>query len=241
MNPVKALIQSLPGGARLIERASFERRSRKLAKIGGMEERFTHIFARNKWKDAESRSGAGSSLQATSEIRRALPGLISELEVKSVLDAPCGDYNWFQHIDGLSELNYIGGDIVRPLIDANQQTHASERVSFIHLDITTDLLPAVDAWLCRDCLIHLSYADIERALTNFKRSKIRYWWLTTHRNIDRNIDIPTGHCRMLNLERAPFSFPEPLRYLADNDAENTGKCLAVWDRQQLVRVMMSAT
>ena len=33
-------------------------------------------------------------------------------------------------------------------------------------DITADALPQCDAILCRDCLVHLSFANIERAVAN---------------------------------------------------------------------------
>jgi hypothetical protein len=40
---------------------------------------------------------------------------------------------------------------------------------FLHLDITTDRLPKVDAILCRDCLVHCSFRQIAAAVRNFRR------------------------------------------------------------------------
>lgn len=239
MGFLTSVIHKLPGGKRIAEAVSYRRRKRLLERIGNAEARFTHIFDHNKWKDAESRSGAGSSLVATASVRQALPQLFDELGVRSLLDAPCGDFNWIRHIPGLTDLTYVGGDIVKPLIEANRAKYSATGATFLHLDITTDPLPDVDLWLCRDCLIHLSNDDIALALANFKRSTIRYLLLTTHRHIDRNVDIPTGHCRMLNLERPPFNFPAPSRFLPDDDAEHTGKCLGLWERPKLVRVLLT--
>lgn len=239
MGLLTSVIRKLPGGNALADSVSYRRRKRKLERIGDAEARFTHIFNENKWKDPGSRSGAGSTLATTASIRQELPQLFEELNVRSLLDAPCGDCNWIRHIPGLSRLEYIGGDIVQALIEENRQRYADSNASFVHLDITSSPLPKADLWLCRDCLIHLSFNDIEQVLANFKRSSIRYWCLTTHRRIERNIDIPTGHCRMLNLEKPPFNFPAPVRYLSDEDVEETGKCLGLWERSQLVRLVLA--
>lgn len=233
MNLLKALLHRLPGGRRLTESVSYRRRSRKLAKIGDIEDRFTHIFEKNKWRDAESVSGAGSSLAATGLVREQLRELLVELQTKTLLDAPCGDYNWFQHVTRPAGLRYVGADIVRTLIDVNRQQFADDFTEFVHLDIIKDCLPAADLWMCRDCLIHLSFDDIASVMDNFAASEIPYLLTTTHHRVSRNIDIPTGHCRMINLEIAPFGWPPPLRYLDEDDPEGTGKRLALWDRQQL--------
>lgn len=234
MSRLKHFIDRIPGGRSIREAISYRRRSRKLARIGSVEDRFTHIYELNKWKDAESRSGAGSSLDATLTLRESLPGLIADLGADRLLDAPCGDYNWFRLVELPDTVSYIGGDIVRDLIASNEAAFGDDRVSFVHLDIAQDSLPASDLWLCRDCLIHLSYDDISGVLKNLEDSNVRYWLTTTHRRVDRNIDIPTGHCRMINLELAPFDFPPPEHYVADDDPENTGKCLGLWERRQLV-------
>lgn len=235
MNLLKSLLLKLPGGRRLTESVSYRRRSRKLAKIGDTEGRFTHIFENNKWRDSESVSGAGSSLAATGLVREQLRDLLVELRVGTLLDAPCGDYNWFQHVTRPVGLRYIGADIVQTLIDINRQNFADELTEFLHLDIIDDRPPRADLWLCRDCLIHLSYDDIASAIDNFAGSEIPYLLTTTHRRVTRNIDIPTGHCRMINLEIAPFDFPPPLRYLDEDDPQGTGKCLALWSREKLKR------
>ncbi len=240
MKPIKALIRLFPGGKALTDRLSLRRRRRKLERIGDAEARFTHIYDANAWKDAESRSGAGSNLGATRELRAALPGLVAELRIRRLLDAPCGDYHWFRHVERDPPFEYIGGDIVQKLIDANNATYGSEDTSFVHLDITKDHLPDSDLWMCRDCMIHLSYEMTDQALRNFVNSDIEYLLATTHRAIDDNMDIPTGHCRMINLELPPYNLPRPERYVPDDDFENTGKCLGLWRRSQVAAALSSA-
>ena len=233
MSPLKALVRLFPGGKALTDWHSMRRRGRKLEKIGDAEARFTHIYTANAWKDDESRSGAGSSMRMTEKVRRALPGLVAELGVKTFLDAPCGDYNWFRHIDRNPSFDYIGGDIVRSMIDTNNEAFRNENTSFMRLDITADALPHADLWMCRDCLIHLSFDMTAKAISNFLASDIAYLLVTTHPVVEKNIDIPTGHCRMINLELPPYNFPPALRYVDDDDVENTGKCLGLWRREDL--------
>ena len=60
---------------------------------------FERIYSANEWGSNESRSGLGSNLDLTHQVRRALPPLLRGLAVKSMLDAPCGDYNWMPHVD----------------------------------------------------------------------------------------------------------------------------------------------
>lgn len=231
MGILKSFVTLFPGGKDLARRVSNFRRGRKLAKIGDTEDRFTHIYEQNKWQDPESVSGSGSSLGSTDVIRKQIPGLLERFGVNRMLDAPCGDYNWFRTVKR-SNVSYVGGEIVRALVDSNNESYGDETTSFVHLDITKDVFPDVDLWMCRDCLIHLSFDLIDEAFANFERSDIRYLLVSTYREITENHDIPTGHARMLNLRLPPFDFPEPLTTI-DDPAQGLGKELALWDRAQL--------
>jgi hypothetical protein len=55
---------------------------------------FGEIYARNLWGDAQTRSGAGSSLAGTADLRAALGQLLRKRTMRVLLDAPCGDFNW---------------------------------------------------------------------------------------------------------------------------------------------------
>jgi len=65
---------------------------------------FDRIIAENRWRDPDSASGTGSNLKQTETLRRELPATLSRLGVRTLLDAPCGDFHWMQHL----ELNGIG-------------------------------------------------------------------------------------------------------------------------------------
>lgn len=184
----------------------------------------------------ESLSGPGSSLYHTGEIRQRLPLLFQELDIASLLDAPCGDFNWMRHV-ALPQVEYTGVDIVPALIERNQKQYGGPRRQFLTLDLTRSPLPKADLVQCRDCLPHLAYEDIFRVLRNFKRSGATYLLTTTFERLPRNTDIATGGWRPLNLERAPFHFPKPLRMVNEKCQEAGGmyadKSLALWKIEAL--------
>jgi SAM-dependent methyltransferase len=192
---------------------------------------FVTVFDENHWGDQESASGAGSSLAATEVVRAELPSLLRGLGITSLLDAPCGDFNWMQHVD-LQGIRYTGADVVPHLVERNAQRFASPGRQFIVRDITTEALPDADAILSRDCLVHLSYAKALAALRNFKNSGARFLLSTTYTDRSANWDIVTGSWRPLNLQLPPFSFPPPIAAINERCTEGDGgfddKTLAVW-------------
>jgi hypothetical protein len=189
---------------------------------------FEEIFEQNVWGDSDSRSGMGSNLVYTETLRAELPILIDEFGFASMLDIPCGDFFWMRLL--VLPLDYIGGDIVPQLVEGNQRQFGGDTRRFARMDIVCHRLPTVDLVLCRDCLVHLSYEDAFRALSNIKRSGSTYLLTTTCFARQSNRDIRTGDWRPLNLCIPPFSFAPPLR-LIDEKAPQEGfrdKSLGLW-------------
>jgi len=193
---------------------------------------FSEIYEHNLWNDPESASGRGSTLQRTKVIRRVLPALLRGVGAESLLDAPCGDFNWMRSTE-LGPVKYIGADVVSSLIARNVQRYSRDDREFLVLDITKSSIPRADVILCRDCFAHLSFRNILSALVNFKRSNSEYLFATTHTKIQEHRDIATGQGRLVNLQLSPFNFPEPEKLIVE-DAE-LGKCLGVWRLQQLLK------
>ena len=216
---------------RLLQRRSGQRLAKR---FGTAEERFRHIYETNHWNDAESVSGPGSTLEETEPIRRALPTMLAELGAASLLDLPCGDFHWMQHTD-LSGIDYIGGDLVGELIERNRAQHARDGVAFRKLDLVHDTLPAVDAVLCRDCLVHLSFADAQAALANIARSGAKWLLTTSFPGVTRNDDIVTGQWRPINLMLSPFNLPESKKVITENctETEFADKTLSLWAVESL--------
>jgi hypothetical protein len=223
------LKSSLPRGAAVYVKVKDVCRDR-FATRRRAEAIFSEIYENNLWENSESTSGRGSTLARTTVIRRELPALLKEVGAKSLLDAPCGDFNWMRQTD-LSEVTYIGADIVPSLISRNLQLYGGNGRIFLTLDLTADSLPAVDVILCRDCFIHFSFRDIRAALLNFKQSKSEFLFATTHTLVQAHRDIATGEGRNCNLQMPPFNFPAPLKMIIEDS--KLGKCLGVWRLDQL--------
>ncbi len=214
----------------------FRRRVRKnLMLRGSREEVFSRIYRRNSWGSRESRSGQGSEVHYTENLRLELPNLIEAFRVAHVLDAPCGDFNWMRHVISGLNVNYVGGDIVKALVRRNNEIYGSETISFRHMDITRDPLPASDLMIVRDCLFHFSYKDICLFLENFCRANIDLLLTTTHLGPGENSDIRTGDWRMIYLFDSPFCFPgEPLRRIADYVPPHPPRELCLFTKAQAV-------
>lgn len=180
---------------------------------------FTQIYRNVTWSGGwpETVSGAGSTLESTASLREGLDALFASGLLPpnpTVLDAPCGDFNWFRTVSGVGQ--YIGMDIVADLVAENQRHHGNDRVRFVHGDLTRDPLPRADLLLCRDCLIHLTDAMVFEALGNFVRSGIPLLLLTTHANPVNDTATAAGGYRPINFDLPPFNFPEPLRRIPDH-------------------------
>jgi hypothetical protein len=197
-----------------------------------LQQRFQRIHDRNLWGAAESISGLGSEMNATAALRAELPRLLARLGVTSLLDAPCGDAGWI----GAANLGvrYLGIDIVPDLIERVQARAAAGGIdgAFHLADITRDSLPQCDAILCRDCLVHLSFGNIERAVANFRRAGAAWLIATTFPGWQANHDCEDGDWRALNFERAPFCWGAPIELLNERCTEAGGswgdKSLGVW-------------
>ena len=216
---VKAFVK-----ARFPRAVATYREAREALQRPPLKKVFSDIYRQNLWKDPESVSGRGSTVARASRLISRLPSLLKELEAESLLDAPCGDFNWMRHVE-LGAVRYVGADIVPDLIVRNRRLYGGEGRTFLLLDLTKDRLPRADVVLCRDCLIHLSFARIRTAVANFKRSGATYRACTTHTSVRENTDCPDGGWRSVNLERPPFNFPRPLQLFVED--EELGKCLGV--------------
>ncbi len=197
-----------------------------------LDQVFTTIHDTNLWGAEESVSGLGSEDSATLHLRTELPKLLAELRAGTFLDIPCGDFGWLSKAD-LPVQRYIGADLVETLVQANRAKFAGQPGrEFYKLDLCSDPLPQVDVVFCRDCLVHLSLANIRRAIDNLKSSGSTWLLTTTFLECERNEDIQNGDWRMLNFEVAPFHWPAPARVLVEGCTEAGGgyedKALGLW-------------
>jgi hypothetical protein len=199
-----------------------------------MEAVFTGIYRGNLWQNTESRSGSGSTMAGTAIVRSVLGNVIDTLGVQTLLDAPCGDFNWMKEFP-LGGTHYVGIDVVAELIEENRLRFGRPGRDFLHQDLTAGDLPCADLILCRDCLVHFSNACVWRALAAFRRSGSGYLLTTTFPARARSDDIETGGWRPLNLEAPPFCLPPPVLTFREGCPvpEYADKALGLWLVRQL--------
>jgi hypothetical protein len=177
----------------------------------------------------ESSSGDGSTIAATQEVRRALElifsGAVLDDDVRSLLDLPCGDWNWMRLVD-LSNVAYTGADVVRPLIDRNRRLFGRNGIEFVVFDLLNSAaVPGShDIALCRDFLGHFTPQEGVEMLAKLAAAS-RYVLVTTFPSQAAN-DHAERSWYPCNLERAPFRLPKPLRLMPEQWV--SGKCLGLW-------------
>jgi hypothetical protein len=208
--------------------------------VADLKNVFESIALTNKWGSEESRSGAGSTLLYTYNLRHELKKVVSKFGVTTFFDAPCGDFNWMKAVSFPKEMKYIGGDIVSSFIRANSLNHASASREFIEFDLTKDRFPSCDMWFCRDCLFHLPFDSIFRALSGFCDSDAKYVMMTNHLNTSRfrNRDIESGDFRRLDFYIRPFNLPRNVLYAApDYVFSFPRREMCVWSRAQIMAAL----
>ena len=84
-------------------------------------------------------SGSGSSLDATTEIRRHLPVILDKIGCDTLLDVGCGDQTWISSVE--FKQKYIGIDIVSSVIEENCKRYRALGREYYCIDAVTDELP----------------------------------------------------------------------------------------------------
>lgn len=207
---------------------------------GATQEIFRQKYLQNSWTGSESRSGPSSSLARTKDLRAWLPPLLRELEVRRLLDAPCGDFNWMNLVASDSPgLQFIGTDIVPEMIQDNEQKfqHLSN-VKFFVLDIIREIPFRVDIAVVRDFLFHLSLSDTKTFLSTFLKSDIPYLLTTSHLpGTWKNRDIETGKWRYMDLFQAPYGFIKPAQLFPDGP----DRVIALFHREDVAQSEIMAS
>ena len=216
----------------LLRRREFEK---SVLALNNTEDKFTWIYKNNYW-GYESVSGAGSTITYTENIRQELPKLISQFDIESIFDAPCGDFGWMKILLPKLNVSYVGADIVKELIEHHKENFQNEDIKFIILNLITDKFPKSDLMICRDCLFHLSYQDIQSVLINFVNSDTTYLLTTSYKNTYNfhNTNIKTGDFRVIDLFSHPFNFPtNPLARIDDWIAPEPEREMCLFTKEQI--------
>lgn len=210
----------------------------KLSKFRGkpINKTFKEIYEKNLWRSSASNSGKGSDDLQAQTIIQEIPKLLSRFQISSMHDIPSGDFNWMSKLD-LEGITYVGSDIVPELIESNRREFTSDKITFNTMNLTTDSLPKYDLVFVRDCLVHLSYSDTKKALSNIIASRSRYLLTTSFVDRERNFNIASGEWRPINLEKQPYDFPPPIHVINENCTQDEGtysdKSLLLWEIKDL--------
>ena len=204
---------------------------------------FRLIYLFNYWLDQDSRSGPGSSYGQTRHLVEQIPHIIYRYSIRSIVDAPCGDFSWMREVLPTVDVDYIGIDVVPEVVARNLRLYSAPRVNFTCADITQEPLPSSDLWICRDILFHLSNEHISRLFMRFLESQTKYILVTSHLldPVDDealNSDIKSGGYRPLNLLLEPFGFPRQCLYRFDDFVRpQMAREMRLYSRQQVQESM----
>ncbi len=185
---------------------------------------FNEIYDKGSWAkspDGKGTSGSGSTLQITTEYRAFLEQFIKSHEIKSVVDAGCGDWEFSSAVDW-NRARYLGIDISTKVIAEVKRKHESKTVRFMVGDVTQSLPPA-DLLICKDVLQHLPIKLIKRFIKNNLRKGKYKWALLTNDRGPENQDIKPGEYRTINLSAPPFQ----VKRLADQPVSFPGESTKV--------------
>lgn len=184
------------------------------------EEVFTDIYSNNRWGGSPGSFCSGSGSREPSIVSPYIARIRSELDLLGgmsmrVVDLGCGDFSVGRQLASACG-QYVGVDIVKPLIDYNLKTYSNPQVTFRHANMISDELPDGDICIVRQVLQHLSNGEILAVLP--KLFKYRWCFITEHhpspgRLIQPNGDKPHGGDIRVSrgsgifLDEPPFSVP----------------------------------
>lgn len=210
---------------------------KKTLNLKNSKARFERIYNKKLWGKYESVSGYGSTLESTYSIRNWLLNNIPKLEIKIIVDAPCGDFFWMKEVISKVNIVYKGYDIVSPLIESNKRKFGDKDIYFELADISKDKLSDCDLLIVRDCLFHLSYRDLKNFIKNIHSVNFKYL-MTTNYRVDKNFknkDIQTGDFRMISLFIKPFNFDKNKVFdtISENKDGEFDKELLVFEKKNV--------
>lgn len=214
--------------------------------VESTEKPFSQIYAGNLWGGGNG-SGDGSTLEYTKRTRALMEMMVCKYSIGLLIDAPCGGMAWMPSVLATinqtnPNFNYIGIDIVAPVIAANQIRFQNfSNINFFHFDVSSSPIKIKGAWqgtsaiFCRDALQHLSMDLVVKTLRNFARSDADFLIVGSYQQYGKNMNIKTGDVFPIDLSSPPFeNLPKPLEILDEEDMAH--KHLLVYSIDELSKV-----
>lgn len=167
--------------------------------------------------------GPGSSLDCTERLRDELQAMLARLNVHTMLDVACGDWNWMRLVD-LTGIEYTGWDVdpgriarcryrigIGDFTSTDRPNTHFEQVNALEAD--ANLLSEYDLVLARDFLPHLPNGHIQEFLGKLTRGGSQWLLASTYPHVEDNTFTydPTQYAwngymeHPINLEIPPFN------------------------------------
>jgi SAM-dependent methyltransferase len=185
-------------------KSSEKKKSKKIARA------FTNIYKTEYWKHGKDVGGAGtgSTADVTKTYRVFLETFMREKKIASVVDFGCGDWEFSRLIDW-RDIRYTGIDVVKHVIEKNNEVYRSDRIQFMTVEGIHEDLPKGDLIVCKDVLQHLANEDILlflKKVSKFKHCLITNDLYNPFTILPTNSDLQKrGGCRQIDLTLPPFN------------------------------------
>ena len=95
---VKSMMKIISTPLRLIKKRNYNKNKKNIFSHNSNKKKFELIYKSNFWSSKESVSGLGSEYKNTINLRNEMVKLIKNYKIESILDAPCGDFNWINSL-----------------------------------------------------------------------------------------------------------------------------------------------
>lgn len=178
------------------------------------EDAFTTIYQEGVWgvlSDGSGSSGEGSLPNNTIQYMEFLQGFMNTHNIRSIVDAGCGAWEFSQHMDW-DGIDYLGIDVVKKVVDKNIDEFSKDNIHFMQGNFVNMDLPKADLIVCKDVLQHLPKEDILKFIKQLK--KYKYCIITNDKKMDASVnereelnhlEIEKGAYRPIDLELEPFN------------------------------------
>ena len=175
---------------------------------------FSAIYEKSIWGNNQNlnyngSSGAGSSYDYNRETYIPfLKKLLIDYSVNKVIDFGCGDFICGPHIYDDINVNYIGYDAYKKIIDHHKSMITNPRYKFIHLDFLNnkELTESGDLCILKDVLQHWDTPEIYNFLDYIVDNKRYKYILITNckSQVTDNRKIRTGGAYGLTANMFPL-------------------------------------
>lgn len=184
---------------------------------------FEDIYRNEVWGRGQG-SGGGSSPFITTGYRDFLQKLLVDLNIKSVIDFGCGDWQFSQLINW-SGISYYGYDCVRTIIENDQKKFGRQNIRFDYADEVDQIDQRADLLIIKDVLIHWPNETIKKFLQDCRnRDRFKYVLITNSKSgkiVENNFDISVGGFHSLDINAEPFNARAEEVYRWDSDSKMT--------------------